>query len=105
METSREQILGLLYESIDELNEQLDQGQRLSKSPETPLLGDGGGLDSLGFVNLVALVEEKCCERLGATLVLTEGGSIPDARNPFETVGTLAAHIELALAAKRATKR
>ena len=105
MENTREQILELLYESIDELNEQLDQGQRLSKSPETPLQGDGGGLDSLGFVNLVALVEEKCYERLGVSLVLTGGGGISDARNPFETVGTLAAHIELALAPKHATGR
>ena len=59
MDITREKIIEVLYESIGELNEQRSKDQQLACSPQTPL-GGGAGLDSLGFVNLVALVEEKC---------------------------------------------
>ncbi len=98
MKITRQNIVQILDECIDELNEQLNKEQRLSKTPETPLLGNGGGLDSLGFVNLVALVEEKCQERFGRSLVLAESDAKQGTRNPFDTVGTLAEYIEHVLA-------
>ena len=97
MRISRENITDVLYECIEELNEQLSKEEKLRKSPETRLFGHGGGLDSLSWVNLIALVEEKCQERFGKTLVLTDGTDEPSARDPLESVGTLAEYIELAL--------
>lgn len=105
LSTTREQILEALYESITALNEQRGQHQQLAPSAATPLLGDKSGLDSLGFVNLVALVEEKCQERFNKTLVLTDAAAKPDLRDPFESVGTLAEYIELALAGNLAAWR
>lgn len=96
MEITKDKILDVLYESIEELNEQRSEGKRLECLPHTPL-GYGAGLDSLGFVNLVALVEEKCQDRFGRNLVLSDAGGKADARDPFETVSSLAEFIELAM--------
>jgi|SRR5262245_8485043 len=96
MDITREKIIEVLYESIGELNEQRGEDQQLACSPQTPLEG-GGGLDSLGFVNFVALVEEKCHDRFGRTLVLSGAKVNPTARDPFETVSSLAEYIELDL--------
>ena len=96
MEITREKIIEVLYESIAELNEQRSKDQRMALSPQTPL-GEGSGLDSLGFVNLVALIEEKCDDRFGRTLVLSVPHIDPAAHDPFETVDSLAKFLEVIL--------
>ena len=96
MEITKNKILEVLYESIEELNELRSNDQQLALSLQTQLLGDVAGLDSLGFVNLVALVEEKCQDRFGRSLVLLGSGGA-DIRDPFETVSLLAEFIELSL--------
>jgi acyl carrier protein len=97
MEITRTTILEMLYASLDQLNEQRSPDQQLAKSPETVLLGDGGNLESLDFVNLVVAIEETCQDRLGKTLILTELSNKNYARDPFATVGSLAEFIELTL--------
>ena len=104
MSTTREQILQALYESITALNEQRGPHQQLAPSADTSL-GEKSGLDSLGFVNLVALVEEKCQERFHKALVLTEAAAKSGVRDPFDSIGTLAEYIELALAGNTAAWR
>ena len=101
MPVSRDSVTAVLYQCIDTLNEQLGPSQRLPKSPEARLSGDEGGLDSLGFVSLVALVEEACAERFGRTLVLTDGAGGWHGADPFASVGALAEHIALALGRPR----
>ena len=96
MKITREKILEVLYESIEELNELRSKDQQLASSPQTLLLGDGAGLDSLGFVNLVTLIEEKCQDSFGRSLMLTGAGG-SGIRDPFETVSLLAEFIELSL--------
>ena len=75
MQITRDVVLNILYESIDELNEQRRLDSRLVRSPDTRLLGEQVGLDSLGFINLIALIEERCQERFGKTLVLSDAAS------------------------------
>jgi acyl carrier protein len=105
MEITKERILDMLYQSIAELNEQRAKEEQLTQTPQTPLLGPGAGLDSLGFVNLVSLVEEKCEHQFGATLVLSDVAGKPGTRDPFETVDTLAEYIELCLTGRLALWR
>jgi acyl carrier protein len=88
MKPTKEELIGIIYESLDEVNEQLPNDQRIQKSPDTILVGRTGGLDSLGFVNFVASVEEKCAQKYGVTLSLTETSSQED--DPFEDVGKFA---------------
>jgi acyl carrier protein len=90
-------IIEMLYECIDELNEQLTNEQKLVKAPNTPLVGGIGGLDSLGFINLIALIEERCESRFGKSVMLTGVSEKQMTKDPFQTVEILAGYIELAL--------
>jgi hypothetical protein len=96
MEITRDKIIGLLYESITELNEQRSKDQQLECLPQTPL-GERAGLDSLGFVNFITLVEEKCQSAFGRSLMLANAAETLSGRDPFDTVSTLAEFIELGL--------
>jgi len=88
MRTTRDIVLEVLYQSLTELNEQRSEDQHLACSPDTPL--DEGALDSLSFVNFVALVEEKCEEAFGKTIVLSEVAGGSGSTDAFGTVGSLA---------------
>lgn len=100
MEISKESIIAVLYESIRELNELRSRDQQLVCAPDTAL-SESSGLDSLGFVNLIALIEEKCAARFGKSLMLSD---MDDAAiDPFQSVSALADFIESALTDKAAT--
>jgi acyl carrier protein len=88
MKPTRQDVIDILYESLEELNEQLPDGRQLQESLDTPLIGRVGGLDSLGFVNFVALVEEKCARKYGIALSLTDTSSHDD--DHFGCVGKFA---------------
>jgi acyl carrier protein len=66
-----EEVQSVLNGAIDRVNELLPTGEPLSKEKDTVLLGQGGKLDSMGFVNLVVAIEEELENQLGvrATLV------------------------------------
>lgn len=79
MKPTKEELIDIIYESLEEVNDQLPNDQRIQKSPDTILVGRAGGLDSLGFVNFIALVEEKCAHKYGLTVSLMEASSSEDA--------------------------
>jgi acyl carrier protein len=58
--------------AIERLNELLDPENAIAKQPETILLGPGGKLDSMGFVNLVVALEEELKSSLGLDLSLMD---------------------------------
>lgn len=58
--------------AIDRLNELLPTGQSLPKERTTTLLGRGGRLDSMGFVNLLVALEEELEKQLGITATLAD---------------------------------
>ena|SRR5262245_21879522 len=80
-------VMSIVYAAIDELNEQLTEENRLDKTPETALLGSAGRLDSIGFVNLIVLVEEKCQDEFGVSISLPETLATSE-DNPLQTVGS-----------------
>jgi hypothetical protein len=88
MKPTKEELIGIIYESLEELNEQLPNDQQIQKSPNAILVGRTGGLDSLGFVNFIALVEEKCAHKYGVTLSLVDIFSHED--DALEDVGRFA---------------
>ena len=63
MEILRDDVLALIYQAIDSLSEH--SPVKINKSPDTELLGC---LDSLGFVNLLATIEELAESRFGKNL-------------------------------------
>jgi acyl carrier protein len=87
---SRNEILKMLYESIDDVNQQLLPEQRIVKSLDTPLLGGTSPLDSLAYVNLIALIEEKCEERFGVSISLSDA----EEADSFDDLGSLLSFLE-----------
>ena len=79
MKPTKEELLDIIYQSLDEVNEQLPKEAQIQKLPDAALFGWSGGLDSLGFVNLIALVEEKCAHKYGIAVSLMEASSSEDA--------------------------
>ena len=88
MKAKKEELLDIIYQSLEEVNEQLPNEKQIQKSPDSTLVGRAGGLDSLGFVNFVALVEEKCAHKYGVALSLTNTSSPED--GALEDVGKFA---------------
>jgi len=68
--TDRNQIQSIVFRAIDRVNEVLLDENVVTKDPSLVLLGDGGALDSMGFVNfIVALEEELAATGVGLNLV------------------------------------
>jgi acyl carrier protein len=88
MKPTKQDLIGIIYECLEEVNEQLPDDQRIQKSPDAILVGAAGGLDSLGFVNFIALVEEKCAHRYGITFSLTEASLSKE--DALDNVGSFA---------------
>ena len=92
---SREDVLQLIFESVDEVNAQLGLDQQVRKTTDTWLVVGTNGLDSLGYINLITAVEEKCEERFGRFISLSDGGASGDS---YETIGELSDYILAKLA-------
>jgi acyl carrier protein len=93
----QEEILGLVYAAIDDIEALSSEGVPLEKSPATPLLASGGSVDSLTLVNLVVAIEERLYSRSGKTVVLVDEDSLALEKNPFRSIGTLAEYVERVL--------
>jgi acyl carrier protein len=88
MKPIKEELIDILYQSLEEVNEQLPNEKQIPKSLDAILIGGSGALDSLAFVNFVASVEEKCAEKYGISLSLTDISAQQD--DCFEDVGKFA---------------
>lgn len=86
-------ILNAVYAAIDEINQQLPAGKRLSKTPDTLLYTKGGVLDSLGFVNLILAVEDSIADEFGMSVSMADKAVPTLENNPFRSVSTLVNYI------------
>lgn len=84
-----DQVRDALFDALDQLNPQLPADQQLVKSTSTPLAGSEGGLDSLGLVNLIAVVEQTIEERFAVSINLFDEDALGRGE-PFATLGSLA---------------
>jgi acyl carrier protein len=82
-------IAQAIFSAVDELNEQLPAGQKLSHSLATRLFSSDGKLDSLAFVTLIVGVEQEIQQKFHIDINLTDQTTITQHINPFETIGTL----------------
>jgi len=86
-------VLSTIYDAVDEINTQLPADQQLIKSPETMLAHEDGSLDSLGFFNLISIVEENVADSFDRRLRLLQEEQFDLENNPFRTMGSVADHI------------
>jgi acyl carrier protein len=94
---SRNEILEAVLSAIRDANAVLPAEASLEVSEQAGLLEPAGRLDSLGLVNLIVAVENRCQELLGTTVGLVDAMQISPDESPFRTVRTLVAHLERVL--------
>ena len=88
------ETLQIIYEAIDEINEDLDESQKIEKTEETQIFGSGDSLDSLQLVNLITIVEQKIEDVTGEYIPLADERAMSLEESPFKTVGTLREYID-----------
>lgn len=88
-----DQITQAVYAAVDELNEQLPKGVRVTKSLEAPMYGPGGNLESIDLVNLIIEVEEKVKEAFGVSITIADDRAVSAQNSPFVTLGSLTDYV------------
>lgn len=91
MDTDK-QIIEVIYDAIDEINKSLGPDQKLTRTPETVLIGNGK-LDSLQLLNLTLTVEGNIERVFRQSISVTEAALLGDELTPL-TVTDLADRIE-----------
>jgi len=82
-----------VFRAIDELNEQRPPAERIAPADDVRLVGFDGGLDSLGIVNLVAILEQRIEGDLHQSVSLIDDDVLADASRHFRTVGTTVSYL------------
>ena len=86
-------ILNVIYRVIDDINDQEDQTQAITKSLDTILMGSGSDLDSLGIVNFIVAVEQNIDDDFDVTITLADERALSQEVSPFRTVRSLSDYI------------
>ncbi|HKS27281.1 MAG TPA: hypothetical protein VJS44_05650 [Pyrinomonadaceae bacterium] len=92
--SNRERIVSAVYSAVDDLNSQLPAGVAIEKTPEAPLYGKSGKLESLDFVTFIMEVEEKVRAEFGVDVMITDENLLSKEKSPFSTLGTLTEYLE-----------
>ncbi len=87
-------VLELIYNSIDEMNLDIEESQQVKKTEETQIFGTGDSLDSLQLVNLITIIEQKIEEETGEFVSLADERAMSMEESPFKTVSSLKVYIE-----------
>jgi acyl carrier protein len=90
---NRSQIQTIVLDALRMTNQAREDDQQLTVSPDAPLFGSGGQLDSMGLVALIIDVEEALGEA-GYNMILTNERAMSGTRSPFKDVPSLVAYIE-----------
>lgn len=93
----RKKILKIIYDTVDEINLEIDEDKKIDKSSNTVLYGGSGTLDSFELVNFVVLLEEKIENELQKTISLTDEKALSQKTSPFRTTESLVKYIALLL--------
>lgn len=88
-------VLKVLYEAIDEVNLDLEEGEKVEKGIDTVIYADGSSLDSLGLVNLITIIEQKIEEETGDYITIADERALSMESSPFQSVRTLKDYIEM----------
>ncbi len=94
---TRKEIIQIIFNAIDELNQELAEEKHVLKSEDTVLFGKSSSLNSLGLVNLIMLTEELLEEEAGVSLTLGDEKAMSQKQSPFKTVSSFADHISTLL--------
>lgn len=88
-----DKILSLILASLEGVLTLEEKRPAKPLSEETPLLGPGAVIESIGLVSLLADLEQRLERELGAPVTLASELAFSQKRSPFRTVASLAEYI------------
>lgn len=94
-------LTDILYPVVEEAKGSIEAAAGLETKPDTVLFGEGG-LDSMGLVQFIVLVEERIEDETGVEVRLATDKAMSQRSSPFATLGALATFIDACLAEERA---
>ena len=91
---SREEIEGLIFSTLDEVNAKLPAESQITKSLDVDWIGIESNVDSLGLTFFVIAIEQNLQEKIGKAVQLTEAQSISLDNSPFRNGQVLLDYIQ-----------
>jgi acyl carrier protein len=89
----RQQVLGIIYAALENLNAELAADRQVVIGPTTALFSADAELDSLSLVSVIIDVETALTLEWDAPISLTDDRAMSRAISPFDNVGTLTDYI------------
>ena len=90
----QEKIKKIVMAAIEEMNDDMEAGEKISYASDSILFGKGAGVDSFSFVNLISNIEDQIYEVFDKEVYLVTPSVYEKDYNPFETIGDLEKYIE-----------
>lgn len=90
---NRETLIALVLESLADVLRLKTAQVEVPLGEDTPLLGRGAVIDSLGLVTLIVEIEQRLEERHRIVVTLADERAMSYRHSPFRTVGTLSDHV------------
>lgn len=82
-----------IYDAIDEINENLEQSEKIKKSDDSQIFGAGSSLDSMGLVNLITLIEQRIEDETDRFISIADEKAMSMQSSPFKTISSLKEYI------------
>jgi acyl carrier protein len=87
-------MLELIVKSVQDILNLTDKNLAEGITADTPLVGAGRVVDSIGLVTLIVDVENRVAEHANRPISLMDDRAMSQTRSPFRTVGTLAEYVQ-----------
>ncbi len=82
----------IVQDAFEELNEELEKP--ISYADDLRLLGTEGALDSLSFVSLMVIIEEKLFDTYEKQVTIVDDKAFSRRQNPFENIDSLIEYLK-----------
>ena len=83
------EIEALILESVRQLAKDFELDALKNPSADTPLYGNGGALDSMALVNLIADIEDALAEQYDVSITLADEKAMSAKNSPYRSVSSL----------------
>ncbi len=86
---NRTAIEALILESVQMLAEDFELDALKIPNTDSALYGEGGALDSMALVNLIADIEEALAEKFNISIALADEKAMSAKNSPYRSISSL----------------
>lgn len=90
---NNDNVLQIILRALQNLNDEMGDGDKFEVGPNTPLFGPDATLDSLALVSVIVDVEGDVSALIGRSISLTDDRAMSEQISPFDNVQTLLNYI------------